>query len=204
MNESELIALTGVIGTGKSSVARCFGSNFNVELLNSDQICRELLKPHEKGWQEIFKEFGCLFFDSDENLKRQELREAIFNDSDLRLKIDSLIHPLVKEEIVKRAVQVKQDKPARVLVEIPLLFEADWQNDYGHVIVVYASHETCVSRVASRDNVSGTQVEKAIGSQVSMWKKITSASHIINNNGSWLNTCLSVLHLGHCLKFEKK
>lgn len=188
-----IIGITGGIGSGKSRVVQLWSFFFDLPLLDLDDICRQLLKKEHPGWLGLRKWFGNRFFDQDGNLDRAAFRQAIFTDNVLRNEVDSLLHPLAKSCMRD---QCRQMSASIILVEIPLLFEAEWQQEIDRVVVVFADQATRCARIVARDGVSWKESAQAIGSQAPLGEKAMVADHVIENNGAWPDTSLQVLHLG--------
>lgn len=191
-----LVAITGGIGSGKSSVAQYLAETAHAYLLNVDVICKELADPGESGWLAIKASFGESFFLADNTLDRQKLRHDIFADQSLREKLDDIMHPLAQQEVVHRVKAYQKDDPTkRGVIDVPLLFEADWQHHFAQVVVVYADNEICVQRIMDRDKQTKDAAEQALAAQWPLKKKAMLADHVIDNSGQWWNTCLQVDHL---------
>jgi len=197
MKPASLVAVTGGIGTGKSSVSRLLAAYCNVELINIDQECKKLLEKGEKGWQALKQLFGVRFFTDDGQLERPLLREAIFTDHRVKKEIDELLHPLARQRMQE---MVAQSTAPLLLVEIPLLYEAGWQNDVDVVVLVYADVETQCTRIIARDNVSRGQAMASIASQMDVKKKMQLADYVIDNSDDWQRTRMDVLTLAHQLE----
>ena len=150
MNESKFIGLTGGIGSGKSKVSRFWASYGAVQLIDIDQICRELVEVEEPGWLALKQNLADTFFKRNGDLDRQALRSAIFNNDALRNQVNQLIHPLALDQLKSRTAAIGHP----VLVEVPLLFEAGWEKYFTSIVVVYADQQTCCRRIAARDGVS--------------------------------------------------
>ncbi len=187
-----LIGITGGIGSGKSTVGRFWSSHYNLPLFDLDAMCRLLLEKDEPGWVALRDLLGGSFFTADGELDRQRLRFAIFQDDALRLQVNELIHPLALQ-LMQRAV-VGLHAPL-ALVDVPLLYEAGWQDEFQRIIVVFADRETCCRRTVARDGVSGEEALRALRAQLSLAEKALRADHVIDNSGCWLRTRLQVAHL---------
>jgi dephospho-CoA kinase len=188
------------MGSGKSSVARALCQDRETECIDADLICRGLLEPGEKGWLIIKQELGEIFFDSQGRIDRQFLRQKIFSEESFRGKLNSLMHPLAWEEIrntVARAAEKKQK--SRILVEVPLLYEAGWDSFFRKVIVVYADHDTCMTRLMERDQLTRKEAGDALATQWPAARKALLADHVIDNSGTWWETCLQLKHLRRIL-----
>ncbi|HHL32815.1 MAG TPA: dephospho-CoA kinase [Desulfobulbaceae bacterium] len=188
-----LIGITGGICSGKSRVAAYWSRCFQLELIDLDAICRELLARDQPGWMALKKSYGHRFFTSDGHLDRSGFRTALFSDKALRDEVNSILHPLAgahMQNLYHRA------KKSVVLVEVPLLFEAGWEQQFDRIVVVYATGKIRCKRIVTRDRVNRNEAEQAISIQWPLRRKIEAADHVIDNTASWFNTCLRIMHLG--------
>lgn len=192
---TSVIAITGGMGSGKSSVAAYLCEIGGAMLLSADLICRQLLEPEKPGWLAMQKAFGERFFVADRTIDRPLLRKVLFEDHGFRRELDALLHPLVRNEIVSL---VGKDE-AKYVVEVPLLYEAHWEHDFPRVVVVYAEDAICLQRLMLRDRISETEAKKAIGTQLPLSQKALLADHVIDNSGLWSETCSQILHLRNVL-----
>lgn len=194
----KLIALTGIIGSGKSMVADLFRKS-GCKVLDADQIGRELMEKGAPGWIRLKEQFGDFYFNENESLNRQKLRGDIFESSELRAKINSLIHPLIRQEIFRQLDNGDNERPITV-VEVPLLFEVGWQDDFDLTIVVFADEKTCLERLITRDQVDAQAASEALAAQMSLAEKVRLADLQIDNNGSVEDTARQVREIVEKLK----
>ena len=190
-----IIAITGGIGSGKSKVCSYLASLCRLPVVDLDRICRQLLVPGEPGWLALKEVAEDQFFTVSGELDRVAFRKALFADDELRSRVDTLLHPLARKEMTEQVSRYS----GPVLVEIPLLFEAGWQDDVQLIVVVYANPEVRVERIVSRDNVSVEQARQEVCAQYSLAEKASQAHHVIDNSNSWQQTCLQLRHLADCL-----
>ncbi|MFZ5775811.1 MAG: dephospho-CoA kinase [Thermodesulfobacteriota bacterium] len=185
------IGITGGMGSGKSSVAALLAESAGALSLSADCICRDLLAPGGAGWLALRQAFGDRFLRADGTVDRPGLRTALFADASLRHALDALLHPLARERV---HAQVGEALAAgkKVVVEVPLLYEAGWSEDFSRVVVVYADASVCISRLAARDRLSVEEAGKAIAAQLPLADKAMRADHVIDNSGCWWETCLQV------------
>ncbi len=200
-----IFGLTGGMGSGKSSVAAYLCEAYRARLIDADQVCRQLLEPHERGWAAICNTFGGEYLQPDQSIDRKKLRREIFCNKEVRERINGLLHPLVRSAI---ATDIEKryaaETSCRVVVEVPLLYEARWEDDFEAVIVVYADEAHCLERIMKRDHISREEAECAMSAQWPLAEKVLLADHVIDNNGSWEDTCLEILHLGKLLWNDEK
>jgi dephospho-CoA kinase len=180
------IAVTGGIATGKSRVAACLAELSGAGRLDADAVCRELLRPDEAGWLALREGIDPVFFRPDRELDRPLLRERLFADAALRARVDALIHPLARAAMHHQAeAWLVGRRYSRLVVEVPLLFEAGWQADYRQVVVVTAEPEICIARLMQRDGVSRQAAEQAVAAQMPLAEKVRLADRVIDNSGDW-------------------
>ncbi|NIA04396.1 MAG: dephospho-CoA kinase [Proteobacteria bacterium] len=190
--ETILIGITGGIGSGKSTVGRFWSSHYNLPLFDLDAMCRLLLEPGEPGWAALRDLLDGAFFTASGELDRPRLRSAIFLDEALRSRVNELIHPLALQ-LMQRAV-AGLSAPL-VLADVPLLYEAGWQDGFQRIVVIFANRKTCCRRIVFRDGVSGEEALRALRSQMSLAEKALRADHVVDNSGCWLRTRLQAVHL---------
>ena len=187
--EQQVIGITGGIGSGKSRVCAFLSEKYNFPLLSLDIICRDLLQPQEAGWQALRALLPDAYFTHNKELDRQFFRQQLFTDSALRSQVDTVLHPLARQEMEQQIASLIAGLDDPILVEIPLLFEAGWQESVDQILVVYADIAVRIQRIMQRDQVSEEQAQKAIAAQQCLQEKAASADHTIDNSGPWEHTC---------------
>lgn len=197
---AKILGITGGIGSGKSSVSRLLSCYCLAPLIDLDQCCRGLLDLGEPGWQALHAVYGTLYQHPDGTVHRRKLREAIFNDANLRQEVDALLHPLTLA-CMQSAIQSHTMRPevSLVLIEIPLLFEAGWQTQVDEILVVYARRAVQYCRLMRRDQVSRKEARQALAAQMDLAEKARRADYVIENSGSWACTRGDVVALGNRL-----
>lgn len=199
--KKKLIGITGGIGSGKSRVSRFWASFADLPLIDLDLVCAQLLNKGNAGWRAIQKEIDESFFLRDGQLDRKRLRAAIFSDAELRHHLNALIHPLAFEKMLEAIRQYENDA---ILVDVPLLFEAGWENHFDYRVVVFADSLLCCRRIVERDRVDFDEAERTVFSQFPLPDKVMRADHVINNSGSWFSTTLEIIHLARLIASGKK
>lgn len=178
------IAVTGGMGAGKSRVAQALAEQLGAMNVSADLLCRGLLEVGTLGYRQIRKTFPDDFFLPDGRINRPVLRKAIFSDRELRVRLDNILHPLVRKELLAHAV-VAKTKGIDLVAEIPLLFEKGWQGDFDCSLVVFADAETCMNRIVQRDLVSKDEARESISSQMPLVEKCKLGDRVIDNSGSF-------------------
>lgn len=171
------VGLTGNIGTGKSTVSLIFEA-LGVPVYNADIEAKKMLKK-ESVKKELLRSFGEEVFDG-ENIDRKKLANLVFNYSKKLQYLHSVIHPLVKTDLLD-FFQKMQDFPY-VIQEAAILFESGFYKDFDKTILVTSSDELATKRVMKRDRVSEQEVIQRRSNQWSQNKKIDLADFIIEND----------------------
>jgi dephospho-CoA kinase len=193
------IAVTGGIATGKSTVARLLGRYLDAEVLDADRICRDLLIKGQPGWQEVRGVWGERFMDAQGEIDRVLLRKAVFSDKKLRHELEEILHPMARVEIARSAGE-KDISGENLLVEVPLLFEVGWRQDFDWVVTIYATEKRCLQRIVIRDNVTLQDAGKVLAAQMPLICKALLADSVIDNSGHLAYTCFQVCHLAGYLR----
>lgn len=199
---NSVIAITGGMGSGKSSVAAYLCEISGATGLSADTVCRRLLEPGASCWLAMRNAFGERFLLPDQRIDRPLLRKVLFEDHGFRRELNALLHPLVRNEIndcIEKEAEHSCKAQGRFVVEVPLLFEANWEHDFSSVVVAYAEANTCLRRIMLRDQVSEAEAGNAMRAQLSLSAKALLADYVIDNSGPWSDTCLQISHLRELL-----
>jgi dephospho-CoA kinase len=185
-----IIGLTGGIGSGKSTVSQLLQESDHIPTIDTDDIARKLVAPHTKGLNAITKHFGEAILNHDNTLNRATLREIIFNNSVAKQQLESILHPMIEEEIQKGIEQLKQNSsPPIILVAIPLLAESIKKNGQipsylDQIWVVDTTIEQQLKQACQRDKSTPEQIQKIIHQQATRAERLAIADVIIHNTGN--------------------
>jgi dephospho-CoA kinase len=174
------IAITGGAGSGKSTVARMF-KELGAEVLDADQIARDAVAVGTPAWQELRRLFGEDFFNQNGTLNRSKLAHRVFSDPAARHRLETLIHPLVAQELRARVVDLERQDVGLVLVEVPLLFEAGREEEFDLVIVVAAPKADRIQRLKSRDHRTDEEIRGILQAQWPLADKVARAHYVVEN-----------------------
>lgn len=174
-----VIGLTGGIASGKSAVLAEFRRQ-GAKVMDCDKITRETVRKGTPALAKVVKMFGRRVLKRDGSLNRSALSRIVFSDSRKRKALEAIIHPQVKMEVFKRLKKIRRGV---VVVDVPLLFEAKWQDDFDKTIVVWAPEKTQAARLMRRNGFSRAQALKRIRAQMPLAQKRRMADFIINNSG---------------------
>ena len=171
------IGLTGGIGSGKTYVSRVFES-LGVPIFNSDNEAKKLLSHSEQLVQSLKDEFGNDIYDG-YSLNNKKLASIVFSDSEKLRKLNSLVHPLVKEEFLDwQEVQ----KSSYVIKESAILFESNSDNGLDAIICITCPINLRIDRIKSRDGLSYFEIKNRIENQISQEEKVNLSDYVIVND----------------------
>ena len=192
------IGLTGGIGSGKTTVSNYFmrigESGKKNAIIDTDVIAREIVEPGKLVYKEIVQSFGEKILNSDLSINRPILREIIFNQPHSKQLLESITHPAIHKEVMRRLSSL--DVPYCIIV-IPLLFETQSQYPLDRILVVDSEKQVQINRTMLRDNASSSEIEAILNSQVSREYRLAHADDVVSNNGSEEELHLQIEKLHH-------
>ena len=170
------VALTGGISTGKTTVVNYFlAEGFSV--IDADKIAHLMLTLHQ---DKIIELFGSEYV-VDGKVDRRALGTLIFSQPNEKLRLEKLLHPLIFQEIERRAVELDRLEKAYI-VDIPLFFESKGRYPIKESIVVYTPTEIQLERLMKRDGSTNIEAQQRIDSQIGIEKKRDLATYTIDNS----------------------
>lgn len=173
------IGLTGGIGSGKSTVAGLF-ADLGVPVIDADTISHRLTQPGATATLRILESFGTPVAGPDGNLDRQRLAAHVFNNPAERQRLESILHPLIRQSMERETHAL--DAPYCLLV-IPLLIEVGQQGLVDRVLVVDTDESLQATRVQQRDKRGAAEIQAILDSQLPRQKRRAAADDIITNHG---------------------
>jgi len=164
-----IIGVTGSFGSGKTIVANMF-SKYGFKIINVDKLYHGIYNKNNSLKNKIKKEFGTL--------NRNKIKKIVFNNSNKLKKLNKITHPIIIKEIKKL---IKNNKNKKIIVDVPLLFEAKIQNIFHKIIVVKCDKKTQIKRLLKNKKYSKKEIEQIIKSQMPLKDKIKKANFIVDN-----------------------
>ncbi len=183
-----LIGLTGNYGMGKSSVLSMF-KKFGAYTIDTDAIVREILeRPYVK--KKIKKIFGNDFFYYNGTINKKKIADTIFSDDVLRTKLENILHPLVFRRIFSIIKTVKK-KYKLAIIEVPLLFERNYENIFDKTITVFTTKKEAIKRLEKK-GINKKDAIMRLKTQLPVKEKIKKSAFIIDNSGAPESTVKAV------------
>ena len=172
-----VVALTGGIGAGKSTVAQCF-AELGALVIDADQLARMVIERGTDGFAEVLLRFGDeVILNGD--IDRKKLAEIVFSDASARADLEAIIHPRIQAIFAEAVTDLDHDDI--LIYEIPLLAETNAAEKFDYVITVESDLELRKERLLKR-GLYISQIEKRIAAQASPESREALADTVIYNN----------------------
>jgi dephospho-CoA kinase len=174
-----LVGLTGGIASGKSYVASLLGE-LGASTVDADQVAREVVVPGSTGLEQVVAAFGDEILLSNGELDRAKLGSVVFANSDKRIVLENILHPLIKV----RTTQLLSEQTSKVVVyAVPLLVEAKVDYPFDAIITVEAGVENQVSRLMTSRRLAEADARARIGAQANSSDRVAKANFVIDSSG---------------------
>ena len=177
-----IIGITGGIASGKSTVTE-FLRQQGYQVIDADQVVHELQEPGGRLYQALLTAFGSAILQEDGRLDRPKLGAMIFGNPELLEQSSQIQNRIIREELAGRR-GLLAEKEDIFFMDLPLLFELQYEDWFDQIWLVDVTEETQLSRLMSRNALSQEEAEKRIAAQLSLREKRKRADVLIDNNGS--------------------
>ena len=174
----KIIALTGGIGAGKSTVAQFF-SELGANVVDADHLARVAIERGSEGFDEVVARFGQSIL-SNGDINRKALAEIVFSNPDSKRDLEAIIHPRV-QKLFAQAV-IDNEPAGNLIYEIPLLVETDAANKFDFVVTVEADEELRIERLLAR-GMFISDIKARLANQAPQQARIDIADAVIVNDG---------------------
>ncbi|MFS2223019.1 dephospho-CoA kinase [Pantoea sp. B65] len=174
------VALTGGIGSGKSTIARAF-ADLGIDVVDADVIARQVVEPGQPALREIAEKFGAEVLNADGTLNRASLRQRIFSSPADKQWLNELLHPLIHQQTRR---QLAESQSLWCLWVVPLLVENNLHKLADRVLVVDVDPATQLARTMARDNISREQASNILAAQATREARLAVADDVIDNSGA--------------------
>ena len=186
-----IIGLTGGIGSGKSIAGKYF-NELGIDTIDADDVAKNILDDNTKAKQLFLECFGNEFLDEDNKINSDLLRTKICIDIEKKNKLESIIHPIVLEEISEFIS--KSDSIYSIII-VPLIFETNSQDFYDKIIVIDCDEDLQIERASQRDDKSEQDIINIMKNQASREERNSIADDIILNDSTLENLKGNILKL---------
>ena len=194
-----IVALTGGIGSGKSTVGQIFG-DLGAIVTDSDQLARDVVERGTTGFDQIIAAFGDEVLKNGD-LNRAALADLVFKDPAKRKQLEQITHPLIRKAFAKIVESAKGD--SIVVNQIPLLVESNHDYKFDHVITVSASEAVRIERLLKR-GINLSQIQQRLQAQSNDAQREKISDSIIRNDGSQTDLLSEVEKVWELLQVKNK
>lgn len=176
-----VVGLTGGIGSGKSAAAEEF-ARLGAAVVDADAIAHELTRAGGAAVEEVRRQFGAEFIDASGGMDRARMRALAFGDPEARMRLERLLHPLIRAESERRIAAARAPYVVHV---VPLLIESPgYRSRVSRVLVVDCSPELQAQRVRRRSALAEDEIRRILQAQLTRQERLAAADDIIDNSGS--------------------
>ncbi len=172
-----LIALTGGIGSGKTTLAKQF-KELGADMADADDIAHSVYQPGNKAYDSIVARWGLSILDSDKMVNRKAVAEIVFKNDDELKWLNSIVHPFVRESIARLS------EHTLLFCAIPLLDESGWRDDCAAVVSSWCPPDVQRQRLHER-GWNDAEINRRLAKQASMNTKLRNADYGVITNCSW-------------------
>lgn len=176
-------------------------SDLGAEVLDADVAAHAAYEPGSPGFEAVVREFGPEYARAG-RIDRARLGELVFNDKDARLRLNAIVHPLVREWMAARTVEAAERGAQVVVQDVPLLFESGLERLYASVVLVYVPESVQLKRLVEGRGLSKERAQAMIASQMPIEEKRSRARHVIDNSAGREETRRQVEDLWDSLSLQ--
>ena len=176
-----LVALTGGVGAGKTTVADLLAGHGAV-ILDADDLARRAVEPGTAGLAKLVDEFGPGILDDSGSLDRAEMARRAFADPDARRRLEGVVHPEVAR-LLAEEVDARRSMDGVLVYSVPLLVERRFADAFDVVVTVSAPLETRIARLVSSGRMTEEDARARAAAQASDAEREAVADRVLSNDG---------------------
>ena len=151
-------------------------------MIDADAVAHEVYRPGSDGWNEVVEAFGREIAGPSGEIDRGKLAALVFGDTAQLERLNRIVHPRARELVTERLETARESGETTAVVEVPLLFEAGWDDMFDEVWVVTAPEETAIGRVAEARGIDADSVRSRMRAQMSNEDRLSRADVAIDNS----------------------
>ncbi len=197
------VGLTGSIAVGKTFVCDIF-RELGCHVLDADHVARDVVGPGMPGLEQVVAEFGPGFLQPDGTLDRPKMAAEVFANEASRLRLNSIVHPLVFEAQNAWLAKIEADDPDGIaIVDAALMIESGGFRRFEQIIVVWCEPDIQLKRLIDRNRLPEAEAKKRIAAQMPQDEKKRYADHLIDTSNGFEDTRRQVREIYEKLKLSR-
>ena len=177
------IAITGVMGAGKSTVGLIL-KNYGMSFISVDILAHQAIASHSPGYLKLLQLLGKEYLEKEGHFNTEKIAKSVFRDKDMLHQVESVIHPIIWKLLKKEEESLLLSGQKLVFYEIPLLFEKKWENLFDIKVVIAINSKKQQDRLKENRNWSIKEINSRMQFQMPQSDKIEKADYVIWNNSS--------------------
>lgn len=189
-----IIGLTGSIASGKSTVAKMIES-YGLPIVDADVVARQVVEPGTPTLNKIAEAFGPEVIAHDGSMDRAKVGSIIFHNEEMRKTLNGIIHPAIREEMLRQRDEFISFGEKNIFMDIPLLFESKLEHFVEKIIVVSVKKEVQLQRLMERNGYSEDEANARIATQIPVKEKEQLADAVIHNNCTLEDTAIQLQNI---------
>ena len=183
-----VVGVTGGVGAGKSTVLGILEKEFDAYVIQADLLGHVLMEPGEECYDAVIALFGKEIIKKDKTIDRRRISDVVFTDKDMLLKLNGIIHPAVKQRILRLISEQREAGRKLCVVEAALFLEERYQEFCDEVWYIYTEEEIRIQRLMESRGYSRDKSLGIIRNQVSDLVFRENTDYVIENNGDLEDT----------------
>lgn len=188
----KILGVTGGVGAGKSTVLKYLEEAYGACVIQADQVGHEVMEPGQAAYDEILNVFGSEVRAEDGRIDRKILGDVVFAGEEMRRKLNAIVHPAVKQEILRRIAQAQAEKKDCVVVEAALFLEEKYDAFCGETWYIYTNEDERRRRLRESRGYTDERIGQIFGNQKSHEEFVSRCTYVIDNNGTAEDTCRQI------------
>lgn len=181
----KIIGITGGVGAGKTQVLSYIGAHYKCRIIRADETAHLLYDKGQECYQELVELFGNRILDDDNAIDKKKMAELIFNDKNLLSKVNAIIHPAVKQYILRQISYEKEKKEVDYFfIEAALLIEEHYEQIADELWYIHSDEAVRRQRLVKSRQYSEQKISDIMAGQLSEGEFRKHCQRVITNNGS--------------------
>ena len=180
----KIIGVTGGVGAGKSTVLDYLKETYHACLILADLVGHEVMEPGLPAYDAIIETFGREILSENQTIDRKKLGDIVFHKEEMRQKLNCIVHPAVKQEILRKIEQAKLENVSYIVVEAALFLEENYDAFCDETWYIYTSEDNRRLRLKASRGYSDEKIDRMFAAQKSHEEFLERCQFVIDNNGN--------------------